>query len=186
MHDMGNELPMTAQAAAPSAPASAAPGAENAPVDGTHFGGEMGHAVARVARLRRTAAAKMLRDLGLYPGQEQVMMLLRHGKPMRQSDIITAVDLDPSTVTKMLKRMEVAGHVRRHRDPRDGRAVLIEPVDAAGCDILAPVQQTLERLEDQSLAGLTTEERQQLVHLLGKLETNLRVAAECPITDERH
>ncbi|BCM64904.1 MULTISPECIES: MarR family winged helix-turn-helix transcriptional regulator [Streptomyces] len=136
-------------------------------------GGPVSHALCRVARLHRTAAAALLRDLGLYPGQELVMMhLWESGPVIRQSDLVRMLGLDPSTVTKTLQRMEQAGHVRRLPDPADRRAVLVEPSDS-GARMLAEVDRAWSTLEQESLAGLDEAEREQLLTLLGRVEANL-------------
>ncbi|MER5769894.1 MarR family winged helix-turn-helix transcriptional regulator [Streptomyces sp. NPDC001985] len=144
------------------------------------LGGPAGHAVSRVARLHRMAAARVLRGLGLYPGQEFLMMHLWDAGPVRQSELIRAVELDPSTVTKMLQRLEHAGHVRRTPDPADRRAVLVEAT-AESCALRSAVERAWSQLEEQTLTGLAEDERTELIRLLGKVEGNLcHHAAECP------
>jgi DNA-binding MarR family transcriptional regulator len=102
---------------------------------------------------------------------------------VRQSELIKAVDLDPSTVTKMLQRLEQAGHVRRCPDPRDRRAVLVETTDAS-CGLLGDVQHKWGDLEDHTLRGLDKEERTELLRLLAKVEANLCTdPASCPKTE---
>ncbi|CAM5570708.1 hypothetical protein SMICM304S_11611 [Streptomyces microflavus] len=88
---------------------------------GAALSGPVSHAVSRIARLHRIAAGKLLKGLGLYPGQELLMMHLWDAGPVRQSELIRTLDLDPSTVTKMLQRLEQTGHVRRRPDPATGR-----------------------------------------------------------------
>ncbi|MFH8564235.1 MarR family winged helix-turn-helix transcriptional regulator [Streptomyces sp. NPDC017988] len=142
--------------------------------------GPVSHALSRVARLHRIAAGKVLKGVGLYPGQEFVMMHLWDAGPVRQSELIKAVDLDPSTVTKMLQRLEQAGHVRRRPDPADRRAVLVEASDAS-CGLLAQVERAWGQLEGHTLAGLDEDERTTLLHLLTRVETNLCTeTADCP------
>ncbi|AZM52546.1 MarR family transcriptional regulator [Streptomyces sp. WAC 01529] len=142
--------------------------------------GPASHAVSRVARLHRIAAGKVLKGVGLYPGQEFVMMHLWEAGPVRQSELIKAVELDPSTVTKMLQRLEQAGHVRRRPDPADRRAVLVEASDAS-CGLLAQVERAWGELERHTLAGLDEDERAELLRLLAKVEENLCTeTAECP------
>ncbi|MFF9071460.1 MarR family winged helix-turn-helix transcriptional regulator [Streptomyces sp. NPDC014872] len=147
------------------------------------LGGPVSHAVSRVARLHRIAAGKLLRGLGLYPGQEFLMMFLWDGGPVRQSELIKVMDLDPSTVTKMLQRLEQAGHVRRSPDPDDRRAVLVEATEES-CALHAAVGRAWTDLEGLTLAGLDPAERAELARLLGKVEENLcreaAGAADCP------
>ncbi|GGV51638.1 MarR family transcriptional regulator [Streptomyces longisporoflavus] len=142
--------------------------------------GPVSHTVSRVARLHRIAAGKVLKKAGLYPGQEFVMMYLWDAGAARQSDIIKAVGLDPSTVTKMLQRLEQAGHVQRRPDPDDRRGVLVEATETS-CGLLADVEEAWGELEDQTLAGLDERDRAELARLLGRVEANLRAeTADCP------
>ncbi|MER6998404.1 MarR family winged helix-turn-helix transcriptional regulator [Streptomyces sp. NPDC000410] len=144
--------------------------------------GPVSHAVSRVARLHRIAAGKLLKQVGLYPGQEMVMMHLWAGGPVRQSDLIKTCELDPSTVTKMLQRLEQSGHVRRRPDPADRRAVLVEATEAS-CALLSEVSRAWGELEQRTLAGLDPEERTELARLLAKVEGNLCTeTGGCPDT----
>ncbi|MEU7277933.1 MarR family winged helix-turn-helix transcriptional regulator [Streptomyces sp. NPDC045431] len=144
-------------------------------------GGPVSHTLSRVARLHRIAAGRLLKAAGIYPGQEFVMMCLWERGPVRQSELIKAVDLDPSTVTKMLQRLEHAGFVRRSPDPADRRAVLVEATGSS-CALLAEVSAAWSDLEDHTLAGLDPRERAELVRLLGKVEANLcrEAGGYCP------
>ncbi|WP_433548244.1 MarR family winged helix-turn-helix transcriptional regulator [Streptomyces sp. CA-294286] len=144
------------------------------------IGGPVSHSLSVVARLHRIAAGRVLRCLGLYPGQEFVMMHLWEAGAVRQSELIKAVGLDPSTVTKSLQRLEQAGHVRRRPDPADRRASLVEATETS-CELRTQVVAAWSELEDTTLAGLEEGERQELLRLLGKVEANLCPAAaeEC-------
>lgn len=143
-----------------------------APVPGALLDGSVSHAISRVARLHRIAAGRLLRDLGLHPGQEFLMMHLWDSGAVRQSELIKAVGLDPSTVTKMLQRLEQSGHVRRRPDPSDRRASLVEATDAS-CGLLVEVRGAWGELEGQTVGGLDDAERTELARLLGKVEAAL-------------
>ncbi|ARE73128.1 MarR family winged helix-turn-helix transcriptional regulator [Streptomyces sp. NPDC059558] len=155
---------------------------------GSVLDGPVSHAISRVARLHRIAAGRVLRDLGLHPGQEFLMMHLWDSGAVRQSELIKAVGLDPSTVTKMLQRLEQSGHVRRRPDPADRRASLVEATDAS-CGLLVEVRRAWGELERQTLDGLDATERAELTRLLGKVEASLCTeairggAAECDAAD---
>ncbi|MEU2453411.1 MarR family winged helix-turn-helix transcriptional regulator [Streptomyces sp. NPDC012765] len=159
-----------------------------APAPGSVLDGPVSHAISRVARLHRIAAGRVLRDLGLHPGQEFLMMHLWDSGAVRQSELIKAVGLDPSTVTKMLQRLEQSGHVRRRPDPADRRASLVEATDAS-CGLLVEVRRAWGELERQTLDGLDATERAELTRLLGKVEASLCTeairggAAECDAAD---
>ncbi|QNP73453.1 winged helix-turn-helix transcriptional regulator [Streptomyces roseirectus] len=134
--------------------------------------GPVNHALIRTARQHRHVSARLLRGLGLHPGQELVMMHLWGCGAARQSDLVKLLDLDPSTVTKMLQRLEQAGHVRRLPDPADGRAVLVEATDTSS-HLLDEVERAWTELEERSLAGFGEEERAVFLSLLRRVEDNL-------------
>ncbi|CAM5648102.1 hypothetical protein GCM10010329_09710 [Streptomyces spiroverticillatus] len=134
--------------------------------------GPVSSSLATVARLHRIAAGKVLRCLGLYPGQEFVMMHLWEAGPVRQSELIKAVGLDPSTVTKSLQRLEQAGYVSRRPDPADRRASLVEATPQ-GCALREKVTGAWAALEARTAAGLSEAERESLLLLLTKVERNL-------------
>ncbi|MFJ3921907.1 MarR family winged helix-turn-helix transcriptional regulator [Streptomyces sp. NPDC090022] len=134
--------------------------------------GPVSHAISRVARLHRIAAGRHLRELGLHPGQEFVMTRLWEGGPVRQSELIRAVGLDPSTVTKMLQRLEHAGHVRRRQDPADRRAWLVEATEASR-GLLHEVCGAWGELERTTVSGLDEAESGELLRLLRKVEETL-------------
>ncbi|NEB80691.1 MarR family transcriptional regulator [Streptomyces sp. SID14478] len=159
-----------------SAPSDDRPACSSHPA----LGGPVSLALARVARLHRTAAGRHLRALGLYPGQELLLMHLWDQGPVRQSELIKALELDPSTVTKMLQRLEQTGHVTRSPDPRDRRAVLVEATERS-CGLLEDVAQVWGALEEQTLAGLSPRDQAEFVRLLGLVEGNLCTEPEgCP------
>ncbi|MER5886378.1 MarR family transcriptional regulator [Streptomyces sp. NPDC001941] len=144
----------------------------------TARGGPVSYSLSVAARLHRIAAGRLLRELGVYPGQELLMMRLWGAGPVRQSELIKAMDLDPSTVTKMVQRLEQAGHLRRTPDPADRRAVLVEATEDS-CDLHRQVEAAWAELEDRTLAGFTARERAEFGRLLDKAAGNLcREAAE--------
>ncbi|MEV7672214.1 MULTISPECIES: MarR family winged helix-turn-helix transcriptional regulator [unclassified Streptomyces] len=139
--------------------------------------GPVNHALARVARMHRIAMGRRLRELGLYPGQELMMMRLWDCGPVRQSELIQSLGLDPSTVTKMLQRLEQSGHVRRGPDPADRRAVLVEATEK-GQALRAGVEDAWRDLEACSLDGLSTTDGAELSRLLDLVAENLRGETE--------
>lgn len=136
------------------------------------YGGPASNALSRISRLHRIAAGKLLQSSGLYPGQEFLMMRLWNADSVRQSELIKSMDLDPSTVTKMLQRLDQAGYVKRSPDPQDRRAVLVEATKDS-CALRWEVKGACDELEEQTLAGLDADERRELTRLLAKVESNL-------------
>jgi DNA-binding MarR family transcriptional regulator len=84
--------------------------------------GPLSFATFALARAHRGFPAEQLRELGLHPGQELLLMQLLDRDGQTQSDLLDSVGLDHSTVSKSLTRMQGAGLVTRVADKDDKRA----------------------------------------------------------------
>jgi MarR family transcriptional regulator, organic hydroperoxide resistance regulator len=147
------------------------------PLPATARRGPVSHAVFRVARLSRMVAANLLRPVGLYPGQELVMMNLWDLGPQRQTDLIRLSASDAATMTRMIRRLEHAGFVRRTPSAEDKRAFLIEATPASR-GLRTQVEDIWSQLEEIAVGGLSNQERQTVVRVLEDLEERLsRVAS---------
>ncbi|MGW0577814.1 MarR family winged helix-turn-helix transcriptional regulator [Streptomyces sp. NPDC002920] len=132
----------------------------------------MSEALFRAARVHRIMAGSLLRDTGLYPGQELLMMQLWERGEQRQADLIKTLGLDPSTVTKMLQRLEQAGFVTRKPSAHDRRAVVVDAT-RAGQALRDRVGQAWRDLEEVTAAGFTEAECRQAMRVLTRIEANL-------------
>jgi len=73
----------------------------------------------------------LLDDIGItYPQYLVLSALWSEKAPITVSGIGTALHLDSSTVTPLLKRLEAAGLVARNRDPNDERQVQVSLSEA--------------------------------------------------------
>jgi DNA-binding MarR family transcriptional regulator len=83
-------------------------------------------AANRVTRLYRP----LLDALGLTYPQYLAMLVLWEASPRTVGALGEALDLESSTLTPLLKRLEAQGLVARARDPEDERRVVITLTDA--------------------------------------------------------
>ncbi|MFC6088470.1 MarR family winged helix-turn-helix transcriptional regulator [Saccharothrix lopnurensis] len=134
--------------------------------------GRISHSIFRVARLHRMLAGQLLRQAGLHPGQELVMMHLWDHGPRRQSELCCVLDTDSATMTRTVQRLERAGFVRRVPDPDDGRATLVEPSTASQA-LRREVERVWRELEEATVDGMDERERAEAARVLGRLECNL-------------
>ena len=72
----------------------------------------------------------VLAELGLTYPQYLVLLLLGERAPQSVGELGARLYLDSGTLTPLLKRMELAGSVRRQRDPEDERRVLVQLTEA--------------------------------------------------------
>ncbi|WP_323178862.1 MarR family transcriptional regulator [Streptomyces sp. NBC_00568] len=95
----------------------------------------------------------MLRDLGLHPGQELLIMRLLDEDGQSQSDLQEAVGLDHSTVSRSLRRMETAGLLVREPAAHDRRVQLVH-LTSRGRALRQPLQAMWSHLEQLSVRAL--------------------------------
>ena len=78
------------------------------------------------------------------------------------------------TVSRMLKKMESDGWIERARDPRDGRAMLVQPTAFARAQFTRLVQVSNAVLDDV-FGSLAREEQQALADMVGLVQASLQV-----------
>ncbi|TCJ30542.1 MarR family winged helix-turn-helix transcriptional regulator [Nocardioides jejuensis] len=91
----------------------------------------------------------LLEPMGLTHPQYLVMLALWQQEPLRVNELSRLLQLDPGTLSPLLKRLEASGYIRRERDPHDERAlavVLTEKGRALREDALAIPPAIVERL----------------------------------------
>lgn len=135
-------------------------------------GGPVAYAVFRVTRLTRMIIGNLLRPLGLYPGQEIVMMYLWDHGPLRQADLVNLTSSDAATMTRMIRRLEHAGFVRRSPSPDDKRASLIEATPASR-GLRQQIEDIWTEIEEITVGGLSKEDRQAVLRVVEGLEDRL-------------
>jgi DNA-binding MarR family transcriptional regulator len=133
--------------------------------------GPVVHAVFRLSRLNRMMISGALRELGLAPGQELLLMQLWDRDGCSQSDLVDRLGLDPSTVTKMLQRLERDGWVCRSPSNDDGLR----------CD----VTRLWGELERKTVRSLSDDERQTLLALLTRMEQSLHASGAAGAAEPR-
>ncbi|NYD43410.1 MarR family transcriptional regulator [Nocardioides panaciterrulae] len=67
----------------------------------------------------------LLEPLGLTHPQYLVMLALWEHQPLSVRELSRLLQLEPATLSPLLKRLEESGLVRRERDPSDERALAV-------------------------------------------------------------
>ncbi|MCU1552187.1 MAG: MarR family transcriptional regulator [Glaciihabitans sp.] len=83
-------------------------------------------ALAAASRTVISLYRPVLQPLGLTHPQYLVMLALWERSPRTVRDIGDALSLEPATLSPLLKRLESAGYITRHRSSTDERALDIE------------------------------------------------------------
>lgn len=137
--------------------------------------GPIVHTIYRISLKNRSVIGSLLRPIGLFPGQEILLMHLWERDGCSQADLVEALGVDHSTVTRMLQRLESAGLVERRSSSQDRRVMLVSLTDA-GRGLRAEIERIWRELERRTTAHLTDRQREQLLHLLQSVEAHLRPA----------
>ena len=123
---------------------------------GLSTAGPVSDALFSLARAHRGRAAQLLRELGLHPGQELLLMQLLDRDGQTQSELLESVGLDHSTVSKSLRRMQEAGLLTREPTEQD-RRVLRVTLTPAGRAMREPLERMWATLEEATTRHLSPE-----------------------------
>lgn len=128
--------------------------------------------INQVARNARTALSRHLLDLGLYAGQDAVMLALDGHDGQTPGTIAALLGVKAPTITKTIGRLAAQGFVRREGSPDDGRMMLVFLTDE-GRDQIKSVRKSQRRTEKAAFAGLKKKDVAQLFELLSLVDANI-------------
>jgi DNA-binding MarR family transcriptional regulator len=133
--------------------------------------------IAQISKAHRGCAGDALAGVGLYPGQEMFLLQLWDHNGMTLSQLAEKMCVQPSTITKMLARMEKAGLVERRMDAEDSRVSRVYLTEQSQY-LQNAVEQAWDNLEERTIANFSTEERILLRRLLMQVYENLNAPTE--------
>lgn len=130
----------------------------------------------------RTLVTKQLRQVGIYPGQENVLVELLNYGELSQNDLVKRLVVNHSTIAKSVSRLVSSGFATTIKSTEDGRVTLVSLTDQ-GRKVATEVKRVLDRAEQNLLSGLSADERQTFVALANQISQNL---AAKPVNHEGH
>jgi DNA-binding MarR family transcriptional regulator len=132
----------------------------DAPV--TEFAGQLFFRLWRASHVRATDA---LGTVGLTPALFALLNVIGAREGAIQQELGAAMGIDRTTMVSLIDQLEGAGLAKRRPSAKDRRAreVAITP---KGRRLLARARRMISDAEDDLLAGLTAEERHDLLTLL--------------------
>lgn len=126
----------------------------------------------KVCRLRNSRADAILDEIGLYRGHPPVLHHLLKQDGLTQGELGQLLQVSPATITKMIKRMEKAGFVKRKQDDVDQRVSRVFLTDT-GRAVKAEMIARMRAIEAEAFAGFSPEERVIMRRLLLQMRDNL-------------
>jgi DNA-binding MarR family transcriptional regulator len=113
-----------------------------------------------------------MKDKCLYPGQPQLLSLIKANEGITQKDLSEKNFVKPATITGMLNKLEANHYVYRVADEADKRVMRVY-LTPEGRHITKQGEKFMESLTDQLFDGFSDEELQTFVQLIQKMRTNL-------------
>lgn len=122
----------------------------------------MSYAIYQLARAHRARAAAILREMDLHPGQELLLMHLLDRDGQTQSELLESVEVDHSTISKALRRMQDAGLLVREPAAHDRRVMVVHLTDK-GRAMREPIAAMWRALEETSALNLSVQQAESFV-----------------------
>ncbi len=129
----------------------------------------------RICRAHHKRVHQVLEEIGLYRGQDFLMVLLWEKEGLTQTELAERMHVQPPTVSNMLQRLEKEGFVERRQDPDDQRVSRVY-LTQAGRKLQEPVREAWTQIDEQTFSGFTLEESVLLRRLFMQILENLKEA----------
>jgi MarR family transcriptional regulator, transcriptional regulator for hemolysin len=125
----------------------------------------VGQLFFRLWRATHTRTAETLGSVGLTPALFALLNVIGARDGAIQQELGSALGIDRSTMVSLIDELENAELARRRPSPTDRRAREIA-ITPKGRRLLRRARGLTSQVEDEVLAGLTSEERRELLALL--------------------
>jgi DNA-binding MarR family transcriptional regulator len=132
----------------------------------------IGFLLADNSRLARRAFDRKVREIGVTGPQARLLLTMDRAPGENQGFYAERLEVEPITLCRMVDRLEEASMVERRPDPADRRAWQLHLTDKSR-KVVEKLQQRVDSLVEDMLAGLTSAERSEFARLLKVVGTNL-------------
>lgn len=137
----------------------------------------LGTLVHEVAHLLRTHIDRRVEPYNLTRAKWLALGVLDRRDGITQTELADYLELDKSTIGRLLDRLEERGFIRREKDPNDRRIFRIFIAKTA-YPVLTELEQVADGVRAQALSGISEEDNEKLLALLGQVKKNLIAARE--------
>ncbi|MFC4271416.1 MarR family transcriptional regulator [Sneathiella chungangensis] len=137
----------------------------------------LGTLVHEVAHLLRTLIDRRVDPYNLTRAKWLALGVLDRREGITQTELAEYLELDKSTVGRLIDRLVQRGFVVRRKDPKDRRVFRIFFAESAQ-PILSELEQVGAGVRADALAGISKQDQEKLLSLLDQVKTNLLNAQE--------
>lgn len=131
----------------------------------------VGRYISHISKDIHACHRHQLRDFDMGWGQFKILLLLMHEEGLKQEDISARLEIDKTTVTRTLNKLEASGFIRRVADPGDRRIHRIYMTEKS-LEQKAYLTRLREEINTYLLEGFTASETEQLMAYLIRLKQN--------------
>lgn len=107
----------------------------------------------------------------LIPGQVTAFIHLTQETEIRQDELVSMIGVTKAIGTRVIKKLDKAGYIRRRHDPKDHRVSLLSLTDE-GAAIKLDVMEIYNSLNKSLLKDFTSDEQETVHRLLNKMIAN--------------
>lgn len=136
-------------------------------------------ALSAIGRLARTRSAALRRQrsagVALEDGSVYILRTIAERGPLRLGHLSEAVDLEPSQLSKKVRRLVDGGLVTQEVDPAERRAILLQAT-TEGRRALRRYRDAADRILAEALADWTDADLAAAAAVLGRLSTTFHAA----------
>lgn len=140
---------------------------------------EVREALFRLDNSRRRLLFPAFQSLGLSVGEGQPRILNRLSEQdhLTQKELASVCDMDVTTISRTLDKLEAAGLIRRLRNPECRRSFQIE-ITEQGRTTAQQVQEAFRKMDDLLWDGFEEAEMEQILAGIRKMQDNLSAFKE--------
>ncbi len=142
-----------------------------------------GYLANLMGRLFTKTLQQHVEPYGLAPAQFTTMVEIWRDPGVTQRLLVERLGVEQGTMTNTLSRIERDGFITRRPHETDGRAQSLFLTDKAMA-LMEPAIEGARRANDEALACLTPEEREQFLSMTQRVIEQLRENVSRPITPE--
>lgn len=137
----------------------------------------LGFLLTDTARLLRKLIDRRLQPFGLTRAQWAILAMLATRDGLSQSELAEELEIEKSTVGRLIDHVEASGWIERRPMPADRRLWLVHLTEQAK-PMIERVVQVILATRAEMLSGLTEEQQRQLSDSLAFVKGNLAAALD--------
>lgn len=132
----------------------------------------IGFLIADISRMMRLEFQQRIEHSAITLAQSRALVYVSRHEGVRQVDLAQLLEVQPITLARLIDQLEGDGLVERRADPGDRRAYQIYLTPTAA-QKLAIIEEVGASVREDTMQGLTPEERTQLHTMLSRMRGNL-------------